>query len=134
MIPAFERAKTVLALDSAATVIGLEADIQTKTKLNSVAFSPYANYTDRATAALSAKIVPTFAGVSRGQRNGSLRPLISGFKTGAATFPFKLLLNYPHEAEWTPLQTHYFSENLVAPRIGPGTSGPVAMNSDHRGG
>jgi hypothetical protein len=37
--------------------------------------------------------------------------------TGAATFPFKQLLSYPHEAEWTPFQTHYFSENLVAPGI-----------------
>jgi hypothetical protein len=25
-----------------------------------------------------------------------------------------------HEAEWTPFQTHYFSENLVAPGIEPG--------------
>jgi hypothetical protein len=33
----------------------------TISKLNSVAFSPQANYTDRATAALSAKLVPTFA-------------------------------------------------------------------------
>jgi hypothetical protein len=24
------------------------------------------------------------------------------------------------EAEWTPFQTHYFSENLVAPGIEPG--------------
>jgi hypothetical protein len=31
---------------------------------NSVAFSPHANYTDRATAALLAKLVPTF--VDRG--------------------------------------------------------------------
>jgi hypothetical protein len=30
------------------------------------------------------------------------------------------LLNYPHEAEWTPFQTHYFSENLIAPGIYPG--------------
>jgi hypothetical protein len=51
--------------------------------------------------------------------------------TGAATFPFKELLNYPHEAEWNPFQTHYFSEKLVAPRIEPGTSGSVARNSDH---
>jgi hypothetical protein len=43
-----------------------------------------------------------------------------------------LLLNYPHEAEWTPFQTHYFSENLVAPGIEPGTSGSVARNLDHR--
>jgi hypothetical protein len=27
--------------------------------------------------------------------------------------------------------THYFSENLVQPRIEPGTSGSVARNSDH---
>jgi hypothetical protein len=42
-IPVFERAKTVHALDRAVTVIGK--------KKNSVAFSPQANYTDRATAA-----------------------------------------------------------------------------------
>jgi hypothetical protein len=33
---------------------------------------------------------------------------------------------------WTPFQTHYFSENLVAPGIEPGTSGCVARNSDHQ--
>jgi hypothetical protein len=31
------------------------------------------------------------------------------------------LLSYTHEAEWTPFQSHYFSENLVAPGIEPGT-------------
>jgi hypothetical protein len=36
-----------------------------------------------------------------------------------------------HEAEWTPFQTHYCSENLVAPRIEPGTSGSVTRNSNH---
>jgi hypothetical protein len=36
-------------------------------------------------------------------------PLISVFYTGTAIFSFKKLLNYPHEAEWTPFQTHYFS-------------------------
>jgi hypothetical protein len=35
------------------------------------------------------------------------------------------------KAEWTPFQTHYFSENLVVPGIEPRTSGSVAMNSDH---
>jgi hypothetical protein len=29
----------------------------------------------------------------------------------------EIALNYPHEAEWTPFQTHYFSKNLVAPGI-----------------
>jgi hypothetical protein len=32
----------------------------------------------------------------------------------------KELLKYPHEAEWTPFQTDYFSENLVLPGIEPG--------------
>jgi hypothetical protein len=50
----------------------------------------------------------------------------SVFLTGAATYSFKWLRNYPHEAEWTPFQTHYYSENLEAP----GISGSV----DHRGG
>jgi hypothetical protein len=36
----------------------------------------------------------------------------------------------PHEAEWTPFQTHYFSENLVAPGIEPGSSGSVDRNPD----
>jgi hypothetical protein len=35
-------------------------------------------------------------------------------------------MNNPHEAEWTPLQTHYYSENLVAPGIETETSGSVA--------
>jgi hypothetical protein len=43
----------------------------------------------------------------------------------------KYLLSYPHEAEWIPFQTHYFSENLVAPGIETETSGSVARNSDH---
>jgi hypothetical protein len=45
--------------------------------------------------------------VPRGQREGSLR-LYSRFSR-----PEKLL--FIHEAEWTPFQTHYFSENLDAP-------------------
>jgi hypothetical protein len=52
--------------------------------------------------------------------------------TEAATFSFQQLLNYPHEAEWTPFQIHYISENLVAPRVEPGTSGSVVRNSDHQ--
>jgi hypothetical protein len=47
----------------------------------SVAFSPQANYTDWATATCWWKLVPTFVdrGVSRGQRGGSPRSLISVF-------------------------------------------------------
>jgi hypothetical protein len=54
-----------------------------------------------------------------------------GFLDRSRYFPFKPLLNYLHEAEWTPFQTHYFSEDLVAPGIKPETSGFVARNSDH---
>jgi hypothetical protein len=39
--------------------------------------------------------------------------------------------SYPHEAEWTPFQTHYFSEILIALGIELGISGSVARNSDH---
>jgi hypothetical protein len=40
-----------------------------------------------------------------------------GQATSAATFSSKYLLTCTHEAEWSPSQTHYFSENLVAPEI-----------------
>jgi hypothetical protein len=71
---------------------------------------------------LSAKLVLTFADrrVSRSQRGGSPTAVISISWTGAATFSFKYLLNCTHEAEWTPFQTQYFSEDLVAPGIQPG--------------
>jgi hypothetical protein len=51
---------------------------------NSVAFSPSGRR-------LSAKLVPTIAGreVSRGLRNGSLRPLLTDIYTGVATFSFR---------------------------------------------
>jgi hypothetical protein len=43
-----------------------------------------------------------------------------GFPDWSRYFSFKQLLSCIHEAEWTPFQTHYFSENLVAPGIEPG--------------
>jgi hypothetical protein len=36
-------------------------------------------------------------------------------------FTLELLLIYPHKAEWTSFQTHYYTENLVVPGIEPGT-------------
>jgi hypothetical protein len=36
-------------------------------------------------------------------------------------FSSKQRFNCTHEVEWTPFQTHYFSENLVAPGIEPGS-------------
>jgi hypothetical protein len=38
---------------------------------------------------------------------------------------------FRNEAEWTPFQTPYFSENFVGPGIKHGTSGSVARNPDH---
>jgi hypothetical protein len=66
--------------------------------------------------------------VSRGQRDGSPTAVISVLKIGAATFSSKWVLSCTHNAEFTPFQTHYFSENLVAPGRKPGTSGSVARN------
>jgi hypothetical protein len=43
------------------------------------------------------------------------------FWIGAVTFSSKQLLSCTHEAEWTPFQTHYFSENLVVPGLESGT-------------
>jgi hypothetical protein len=40
--------------------------------------------------------------------------------------PLFLDLNYTHEVQWTPFQTHYYSENLVMPGIEPGISGSAA--------
>jgi hypothetical protein len=38
--------------------------------------------------------------------------VLSAFYTEAATISSKELLSCTHEAEWTPFQTHYLSENL----------------------
>jgi hypothetical protein len=48
-----------------------------------------------------------------------LTALFSAFWTRAAAISSKQLLSCTHEAEWTPFQTRYFSENLVAPGIEP---------------
>jgi hypothetical protein len=66
-----------------------------------------------------------------GQRNCSLRALLSVFYTAAVTFhssSASIMLT----RLWTPFQTHIFTENVVAPGAEPGTSGSVVRNSDHR--
>jgi hypothetical protein len=60
--------------------------------------------------------VPTFE--DRGSHVVSLTDpyvRILGFIDRSRYFSIKQLLSCTHEAEWTPFQTHYFSENLVAP-------------------
>jgi hypothetical protein len=54
--------------------------------------------------------MPTFAdrGMSRDQHYGSLTVV-------NLSFLYRSRLMYPHEAEWTPFQTHCYAENLVAP-------------------
>jgi hypothetical protein len=42
---------------------------------------------------------------------------ILGFLDRSRYFSIKQLLSCTHEAEWTPFQTHYLSENLVVPGI-----------------
>jgi hypothetical protein len=57
-----------------------------------------------------------------------LRSLISVF---SATFLSSSSSFMVTRAEWTPFQTHWYSENLAAPGIELGTSGLAARNSDH---
>jgi hypothetical protein len=45
---------------------------------------------------------------------------ILGFIDQSRYFSIKQLLSCTHETEWTLLQAHYFSENLVVPGIKPG--------------
>jgi hypothetical protein len=45
---------------------------------------------------------------------------ILGFLDRSRYFFFQAAPQCSHEAEWAPFQTHYFSENLVAPGIAPG--------------
>jgi hypothetical protein len=71
---------------------------------------------------LSVKLVPTFAdrGVPRGQRDGSLRPYSRFSRQEPLLFlpsSSSIVLN---EAEWSPFQSHYISENVVEPGIEPG--------------
>jgi hypothetical protein len=40
--------------------------------------------------------------------------------------------SYLHESEWSSFQTHYFSENMGASGIAPGTSESVARSCDHQ--
>jgi hypothetical protein len=70
--------------------------------------------------------------VPRGQRAEPSRPLISVFHTGGATFLSSSSSLILARADWTPFQTHCYSENLAAPEIEPGTSCFAARKSDHR--
>jgi hypothetical protein len=72
-------------------------------------------------------ITYTFKTGSRLEESSACRAHQGGLELWTPPTP----LNYPHEAEWTPFQNHYFSENLVAPGIEPGSSGSVARNSDY---
>jgi hypothetical protein len=69
---------------------------------------------------LSVKLVSIFAyrEVSHSQRDWVPTAVFSAF--WAAVIASKYLLSCTHETEWTPFQTHYFSENLIAPGIEPG--------------
>jgi hypothetical protein len=56
---------------------------------------------------------------------------ILGFLDRSLYFFFQVALKCTHEDEWIPFQIQYFSENLVAPGIEPGTYGSVARSSVH---
>jgi hypothetical protein len=81
--------------------------------------SPLANCTDRETAACQRSLCQLL-GIEGCRVINSSNPLDSNlgfFRPRAATFTSKFLPNCTHEAEWTAFQTHYFSENLIAPGV-----------------
>jgi hypothetical protein len=53
------------------------------------------------------------------QRDGT-HSRILGFLDRSRYFFFQVAPQLYSEAEWTPFQTHYFSENLIAPEVEPG--------------
>jgi hypothetical protein len=102
-----------------------------KNKLRGV--NTQANYTVWATATFRINLVPTYVDrwESRGQRGGFPTAVNLSFIDRSRYFSFKQLLIILTRAEWTPFQTHCYSENPVAPGIEPRTSGLAARNSDH---
>jgi hypothetical protein len=67
---------------------------------------------------MSAKLVPTFA--DKGCHMVSVTDLYGRnlvFLDRSPYFSLNYLLNFIHLVEWTPFQTHFFSENLVAQEI-----------------
>jgi hypothetical protein len=78
-------------------------------------------------------LVPTFAdrGVSSGRRGGSHTVVNLSFLDRTATFLSSSSSFILTRAEWTPIHTHCYSENLVAPGIETGTSGFAARKSDY---
>jgi hypothetical protein len=69
---------------------------------------------------MAAKLLATFA--DRGCHVVSVTDpygRILGFIDQNRYFFFQVAPHCAHETEWTPFQTNYFSENLVAPGIEP---------------
>jgi hypothetical protein len=78
-------------------------------------------------------LLPTFAdrGVSLGQLGGSPTIINLSFLDRSRYFSLSISSFILTRAEWTPFQTHCYSENLVAPEIECGTSGSLARKSDY---
>jgi hypothetical protein len=100
--------------------IWMDLQVLIKKQTYSVAFSPQANYTNRATTTRRQILVPNFVdrGVLRGQRGGTPTVVNLSFLDRGRFFFFQVA----HEAEWTLLQTHCYSENLIVLGIKSGTS------------
>jgi hypothetical protein len=81
---------------------------------------------------LVGEVVPTFADRGCCVVSAMDPPVVSlGFLDRSRYYFFQVAPRCPREAEWTPLQSHCFSENLEAPGIEPRTYESVARNSDH---
>jgi hypothetical protein len=70
--------------------------------------------------------------VSRGRRGGTPTVVNLSFPDQSRYFFLSSSSSFIlTSAEWTPFQTHSYSENMVAPGIELGTSESAARNSAH---
>jgi hypothetical protein len=67
--------------------------------------------------------------MSRCQRGGSPTVVNLSFLDRSRYFFFQVAPHLSYVVEWTPFQTHSYSENLVVHGIEPGTSATVVRNS-----
>jgi hypothetical protein len=102
----------LLSFTASSSVVATKMDIflsrwgnMLQTKINSVALSPQANFTDWATATCRRNLVPNFVDreVSRGQRGGSPTVVNLSFLDRSRYFSFKQLLIYPHKGWVDPV-------------------------------
>jgi hypothetical protein len=108
-----------------------ETTLHTGMRIRSKQTPWQANYTDRAVATCRRSWcqVLRVEGCRVGSATGEHDPINLSFLDRSRYFIHASSSSvYPRETEQIPLRTHYFSQNLAAPGIEPGTSGSATGN------